>query len=81
MANFDDDATCSVCRRPHRCVFTSGPLEGFCEQCAWNHDTARLELEKRQEAELRRSSVPWVEVDRETAIGHETRLSFSIRVF
>jgi hypothetical protein len=49
------------------------PYDGsiVCDECTRAHE----------DAELKRNSVPWVEVDRETAIGHETRLSFSIRVF
>ena len=54
MSNLCDSATCAVCRRQRQLVFTSGPLEGFCERCAWNFDTRRLEQEKQEEAEYAR---------------------------
>lgn len=50
MSNFDESATCSVCHRARQCVFTSGPLEGFCQRCAWDFDTRRLEIEQMESA-------------------------------
>ena len=53
MANFDADATCAVCRKRHQAVFVEPhPLAGFCERCAWEHDSRKLEEERRDEAAL-----------------------------